>query len=843
MAAGQNVQRAANGAASRPAAPASAAAAPAAPAGGGAVVYRALWRKITNKKIKTWQGDGTVTLRDGACVLQEAGKVLGRTKVATAALQEGELLRFGGCEAEIECVMDRQEAAAAKAAPRAVAEPENAVAVAAAAAVPREPKQTSLHASYKAPFSSSDFYHPARTNKPTPKHDPEAENALVMPRPAITSGREVVDVVVDPYLARHLRPHQREGVTFLYECVMGMKSTAGCGALLADEMGLGKTLMTISLIWTLLKQNPFWGRGAVVRKALVVCPATLIRNWRREFYKWLGRERVAIFVADGKIQLADFVKSNVYQVLIIGYEKLRQMQQEVKGVQFDLVVCDEGHRIKSATNKSAQVLRAMDTDRRILLTGTPIQNDLGEFFTMIDFINPGLFESYNAFKKEYETPIVRSRQPNASKRDVELGKERSQELSQLTRTFVLRRTADILAKYLPPKNEYVVFCRPTAAQLAICRAMMQSASMKYMLGSTYMSDHLRAITALKKICNSPSLVAADDGDKKDSLLAEVDPALLRARGSGKLAFLEAFMRQLRARTDEKVVLVSSYTQTLDVLQRLLVRLDLTFLRLDGSTPSARRQELVDAFNRQGTADSFAFLLSAKSGGAGINLIGASRLVLFDTDWNPSVDLQAMARIHRDGQRRPVYIYRLLTTGCIDEKIYQRQLTKQGLADSLMDGKTASAENSFTQDELRDLFTVHPDTLCNTHDLLGCSCRGLGEPSAPDDDASSVGEPDDWQSATQLLESSHLADQKRAKARLKALLDYSHIDPAALGGATEPVADAVLASTLGGGVVSYMFRIVRETADEPPEEDAPAESAAEEAEPAGDFVPDSDVESE
>lgn len=176
-------------------------------------------------------------------------------------------------------------------------------------------------------------------------------------------------------------------------------------------------------------------------------------------------------------------------------------------------------------------------------------------------------------------------------------------------------------------------------------------------------------------------------------------------------------------TDEKIVLVSNYTSTLDLLQTLLSSRGLSFLRLDGKTPSGRRQELVDKFNRTDSKTAFAFLLSAKSGGAGINLIGASRLVLFDLDWNPATDAQAMARIHRDGQKKQVKIYRMLTTGCFDEKIYQRQLTKTGLADSVMDQK--STVGSFTIDELRDLFTLDTETECQTHDLLACTCEGKG----------------------------------------------------------------------------------------------------------------------
>jgi DNA repair and recombination protein RAD54B len=157
-------------------------------------------------------------------------------------------------------------------------------------------------------------------------------------------------------------------------------------------------------------------------------------------------------------------------------------------------------------------------------------------------------------------------------------------------------------------------------------------------------------------------------------------------------------------------------------------MDYTFLRLDGSTPASKRQDLVDRFNRSPPSNAFVFLLSAKAGGVGLNLIGASRLVLFDLDWNPATDIQAMARIHRDGQKRPCYIYRMLTQGAMDEKIFQRQVSKTGLADSIVDGK--SGASGFTKEELRDLFTFDEREECQTHELLGCECGGSGTPLPP-----------------------------------------------------------------------------------------------------------------
>lgn len=213
-----------------------------------------------------------------------------------------------------------------------------------------------------------------------------------------------------------------------------------------------------------------------------------------------------------------------------------------------------------------------------------------------------------------------------------------------------------------------------------------------------------------------------------SLVSSIPPQLLRSSaGATKIRALDQLLHILRTTTSDKVVLVSNYTSTLDLLSTLLTSLGHSFVRLDGTTPSSKRQEIVDSFNRTPASTCFAFLLSAKAGGIGLNLIGASRLVLFDVDWNPATDLQAMARIHRDGQKKPCFIYRFVMAGGIDEKIWQRQITKLELASNIMEQKGGG--NSFTTEELRELFRLDEGLSCQTHDLLGCKCEGRGMPDA------------------------------------------------------------------------------------------------------------------
>ncbi|CAO3572039.1 unnamed protein product [Mortierella alpina] len=699
-----------------------------------------LWRKKTNKKHKTWDGDGILVINGSIGILKDMdGKDIGRGTNITRELDAGDELSFGGKDIEVTSTLDVASYRAGRCFMRNVA---LAGPVTTSVSAPRT-KFKGHAAMANAPELP---YAP-----PQPRHNPDTPHAILLPRPSSTHPRVVrgcstkrppgdiglVDVVVDPVLGQHLRPHQKEGVRFLYECVMQMKDINGQGAILADEMGLGKTLQTIALLWTLLKQSPYHGEEtAVVRRALVVCPASLIMNWQKEFKKWLGNERLRVFAVDSKSTITDFTLGKVYPVMIIGYEKLRTVQEELKNANFDIIICDEGHRLKTANIKTAQAIRTLPTKRRVILSGTPIQNDLGEFFAMIDFVNPGLLENYSAFKRVFEDPIVRSRQPDCSASEAALGLERSQELSRLTGQFILRRSAQVNYEFLHPKSELVVFCRPSSVQSAVYRHLLESPYLQSCF-SMDSSRHLTCITALRKLCNSPSLTLdhaeLNESQETNGLYQGVKSVIENSgcdMGSsltgGKLSFVVSLLRTLKESTSERVVLVSNFTQTLDILENICTQNLYGFFRLDGSTPTSKRQEYVDKFNAP-SCQKFVFLLSAKSGGVGLNLIGASRLVMFDIDWNPSVDQQAMARIHREGQPRPVYIYRLLSAGTIEEKMYQRQLTKVGLSDALMDGKSAEKLNKFSMAELRDLFTFHEDERCLTHSLLGCECNSTTLP--------------------------------------------------------------------------------------------------------------------
>ncbi|KAG0704667.1 P-loop containing nucleoside triphosphate hydrolase protein [Suillus ampliporus] len=727
-----------------------------------ATYWTANWRRPQSKKHKTWDGDAFVShVGDKLTVISEKGKILGRKEWDGLALHNGYGFSAGGKQVELDSPVPASRMPSITGVEDEVPGPEEDSPVVLSS--PSKPsfllhakgallgKENDVHTAAspgasKAYVAPASFYGQKPNKKPNgPLHDPEAEGAIVMkattPEHAQRFNKKnlpTVAVVVDPIIARHLRPHQIEGVKFMYECVMGLRRHEGQGCILADEMGLGKTLQTISLVWMLLKQNPYVGAGPVIGKALIVCPVSLINNWRAEFHKWLGRDRVGVFTGDkDKSTIKQFLNSRVHQVLVIGYEKLRSVIDELAycNPPIGLVVCDEGHRLKSSNNKTSTMFKSLRTVRRIILSGTPIQNDLSEFHAMADFCNPGLLDNHATFRKVYEVPILKSRAPDCTDKELELGEARSAQLSLIAKSFVLRREASILKNYLPPKHEYVVFVTPTQLQLSIFSAILNPDKLDRLIGGPT-AESLALINMLTKVSSSPVLLKAQ-ADKARATNSDtirrpgVDEALSllpdNARVedfsmSGKLLALSNLLRVIRERTQEKCIIVSHYTSTLNLIEAFCKKKSYTYFRLDGQTPAGRRQEYVNAFNKSSQHSHFLFLLSSKAGGVGLNLIGASRLCLIDSDWNPSHDLQSMARIHRDGQKRPVFIYRFLTAGTIDEKIYQRQVTKIGLSNSLMgSGSSGSKSDSFSRKDLRDIFRVHPDTGCNTHDLLDCGC--------------------------------------------------------------------------------------------------------------------------
>ncbi|KAJ3355517.1 DNA-dependent ATPase protein rad54 [Allomyces javanicus] len=554
-----------------------------------------------------------------------------------------------------------------------------------------------------------------------PLHDPDAPDAIVLWRPPEVSATELlsikeedkeVAVVIDPTLGRILRPHQITGVEFMYQCVIGERVEGVQGCIMADEMGLGKTLQCIALLWTLLRQSPKPGKPWI-EKAIIVCPSSLVRNWANELVKWLGENAIHPLCADNKgskeqsiNNIKQFVSAHgrgvIYPILIISYESLRIYSEYLGKSEIGLMLCDEGHRLKNPDSQTYQALNALNVPRRVILSGTPIQNDLTEYFALLNFACPTLLGEPAHFRKHYKLPIERGRDADATDKEKDLCEERMRELVKQANSVMIRRTQDLLRKYLPTKQEHVVFIKLAPEQETMYRNYLASDEVKRLLRGKD-SQPLQAIGYLKKLVNHPKLV-----DEKRPLNV--------AQG-GKLVVLERMLHKIKTTTKDKIVLISNYTQTLDVMEQLCQSRAWGSLRLDGTMTVKKRQKLVDQFNDPNGSE-FVFLLSSKAGGCGLNLIGANRLILFDPDWNPASDMQALARVWRDGQQKTCFIYRFIATGTIEEKIFQRQCHKQMLSNCVVDAET-DVERHFSLDNLKELFQYNAATLSDTHASYKC----------------------------------------------------------------------------------------------------------------------------
>lgn len=545
-----------------------------------------------------------------------------------------------------------------------------------------------------------------------------------------------VPVVIDPKLAKILRPHQVSGVQFLYKCTSGLMDARAKGCIMADEMGLGKTLQCLTLLWTLLKQSP---RGKkTIEKCVIVCPSSLVRNWANEIVKWLGEGVLTPLAVDGKStknaelgqalqQWAVATGRNVVRpVLIISYETLRRNVDKLAGTEVGLLLADEGHRLKNGDSLTFTSLNQLRCERRVILSGTPIQNDLSEYFSLLNFANPGYLGTRNEFRKNFENAILRGRDADASEAERTKGDAKLAELSAAVSKFIIRRTNDILSKYLPVKYEYVVFVGLSPLQRALYERFISHNE------SLISSQPLKAIDMLKKLCTHPDLLTLpDDVPGSEAVIPTDYESLMSSRNevqtwfSAKFSILGRFLAKMRLETNDKIVLISNYTRTLDLIERMCRHNRYGCLRLDGTMGINKRQKIVDKFNDP-EGPEFIFLLSSKAGGCGINLIGANRLVLMDPDWNPAADQQALARVWRDGQKKNCFIYRFICTGTIEEKIFQRQSMKISLSSCVVDEKE-DVERIFSGDNLRLLFKYRTDTLCDTHDTYNCKrCSSDGQ---------------------------------------------------------------------------------------------------------------------
>lgn len=482
----------------------------------------------------------------------------------------------------------------------------------------------------------------------------------------------------------YLYQYQKDGIKWMIDLYLNKK-----GGILADEMGLGKTLQVIGFVIGLLSYK----KDA---RILILCPATIIYHWIDEFYKIQPSLEIS--------------KTEKGQINILSYDFFRANAFKIE---YECVFLDEGHKIKNKDAKITLEVKKLVAIAKFILTGTPIQNDLSELWSVCDFTNPNLLGSYYTFQQEFEYNINRGR----TEQEKTISYKYSVLLRSIIEPFILRRLKSQIQSQLPNKKDKVIFLSLSDMQKNLYKQALESKRFQRLKISLYESKQgiLGAISYLRKICNHPCLVdynSYDQFNKSNSrefksselqILNEdaVISKLLHNSSKIQMAFdllSDWFMNGAKA------LIFFQTIQMLKVFEKtlLMYKENYKFLLMTGETPIKQRSFLVNEFNNN--SGIFLFLLTTKVGGLGLNLTGASRIIIFDPDWNPSTDNQAKERIYRYGQKTDVEIYRFICKNTIEEKIYEKQIYKDCLSKKIL----SNPDIAFKKQYFSDLFSFYED---------------------------------------------------------------------------------------------------------------------------------------
>lgn len=454
-------------------------------------------------------------------------------------------------------------------------------------------------------------------------------------------------------LKASLRDYQADGYRWM--CRL---AEWGAGACLADDMGLGKTVQTIALLLNRAGQGP----------SLVVAPASVVTNWEAEIARFAPQLNVIAINATGCDRQQAIAEAAPFDVVITTYGLMINEQEALAQRQWNVIALDEAHTIKNKDTKMSKAAMTMQGLFRLLLTGTPLQNHLGEIWNLFCFATPGLLGSYSAFTERFITPIEKYKD-----------KESQNRLKHILHPFILRRTKTEVLDELPEKTEITLKVQLSDEERAIYENLRRQAVTNLESGEASPIQTLAEITRLRQAACSAQLI---------------DKALTSTSSK-----TEAFM-QLTGNIiggGHRALVFSQFTSHLALIRQELDKAGISYLYLDGSTPVAERKRLVDSFR---TGQQPLFLISLKAGGLGLNLTSADYVIHLDPWWNPAIEDQASDRAYRIGQTRPVTIYRIIAEQTIEDKILRLHKDKKSLADSLLDGSDMA--HTMTKDEMLNL---------------------------------------------------------------------------------------------------------------------------------------------
>merc|ERR1711953_577354 len=502
-----------------------------------------------------------------------------------------------------------------------------------------------------------------------------------------------------------LRPYQLEGVNWLL-----FSWYNGRNCILADEMGLGKTIQSLAFLDGIFQygiRGPF----------LVIAPLSTIPNWQREFELWsemnvivyhgsqTSRNMLAeyeMYYKDDKGQrLNDVFK---FHVLITTYECVIQDILELCEIKWRACVIDEAHRLKNNKCKLLEGLQLLSLESRLLLSGTPLQNNIQELYSLLSFLEPDQFRSQSEFMKEFG--------------DMQ-NEDQVKKLQSVLKPLMLRRMKEDVEKSLKPKEETIVEVELTNIQKKYYRGILEKnfSFLQKSGSSANVPNLMNTMMELRKCCIHPYLLNGaeeqiqDDYKSRKSDFGDEEDLYFKAlsQSSGKMVLLDKLLPKLKA-NGHRVLIFSQMVKMLDILEDYLVRRQYPFERIDGRIRGNLRQAAIDRFCRP-DSDRFVFLLCTKAGGLGINLVAADTCIIYDSDWNPQNDLQAQARCHRIGQDKMVKIYRLVTRNTYEREMFDRAGLKLGLDKAVLqsmntgmaDGeKTLAGSAALTKTEVEEL---------------------------------------------------------------------------------------------------------------------------------------------
>ena len=473
-----------------------------------------------------------------------------------------------------------------------------------------------------------------------------------------------------------MREYQLQGLNWLIHLYDN-----GINGILADEMGLGKTLQTISLIGYLREFRGITGPH------MVIVPKSTLHNWLNEFKRWCPSIKAVKFHGNAEqrqLQKDTMCQPGKFDVVVTSYEMVIKEKNHWKRFHWRYIIIDEAHRIKNENSILSKVVRMLKTNYRLLITGTPLQNNLHELWALLNFLLPEVFSSAEKFDEWF--------QMGSENKDGEA--EVVQQLHKVLRPFLLRRLKSDVEKSLPPKKETILKIGMSDMQRKYYAALLQK-DIDAVTGGAERSRLLNIVMQLRKCCNHPYLFQG----------AEPGPPYMTGdhlvENSGKMVLMDKLLPKLKER-GSRILVFSQMTRMIDILEDYCLYRGHQYCRIDGNTSGEDRESQIDEYNKE-NSEKFIFLLSTRAGGLGINLYTADIVVLYDSDWNPQMDLQAMDRAHRIGQKKEVQVFRFCTENSIEEKVIEKAYKKLRLdALVIQQGRLVENTKSVNKDDLLNM---------------------------------------------------------------------------------------------------------------------------------------------